>query len=109
MPKGKLRARVALTVRMRLTGPPAAWLCDQVSPKSGEPAMCRLAMWVLLLVLAADSGVALAQDKAEQDKTHVFVDGALSVPGAPKDGDTVPSKFSARNAASDRLPIVAFR
>ena len=38
----------------------------------------------------------------------VFVDGKLAVPGAAADGETVPSKYSARNAAIDKLPIVAF-
>jgi hypothetical protein len=66
-------------------------------------------MWSLLLALAADSGAAMAQGNVEQDKTHVLVDGALTVSGAPKDVDTVPSKYSQRNDASDRLPIVAFR
>ena len=35
----------------------------------------------------------------------VFVDGALNVPGAPKDSETVSAKFSAHNA----LPIMAAR
>jgi hypothetical protein len=39
----------------------------------------------------------------------MFVDGALNVPGAPKDSETVPAKFSAHNAALDKLPIMAAR
>ena len=39
----------------------------------------------------------------------VFVDGALNVPDAPKDSETVPAKFSAHNAALDKLPIMAAR
>jgi hypothetical protein len=38
-----------------------------------------------------------------------FVNGRLAAPGAPQEGATVPSKFSARNAALDRLPIMAMR
>jgi hypothetical protein len=38
-----------------------------------------------------------------------FVDGALNVPGAPKDSETVPAKFSAHNAALDKLPTTAVR
>jgi hypothetical protein len=38
-----------------------------------------------------------------------FVDGALNVPGAPKDSETAPAKFSAHNAALDKLPIMAAR
>jgi hypothetical protein len=37
----------------------------------------------------------------------VFVNGALAVPGAPRDGETVPSKFSQRNAALDDIPTMA--
>jgi hypothetical protein len=33
----------------------------------------------------------------------------LAVPGAATDGETVPSKYSARNAESDKLPTAAFR
>jgi hypothetical protein len=38
----------------------------------------------------------------------IFVDGKLNVPGAPTDVDTVPSKFSQRTAADDKLPIAAY-
>jgi hypothetical protein len=37
----------------------------------------------------------------------IFVDGRLTVPGAP-DGDTVPSVHSARTFADDQLPIAAY-
>jgi hypothetical protein len=39
--------------------------------------------------------------------TAVLVDGRLAVPDAPADGQTVPAKFSERNAALDRLPTMA--
>jgi hypothetical protein len=38
----------------------------------------------------------------------VFVDGALAVPGAPADTDTVPAKFSEKNAADDQLVTVGY-
>ncbi len=38
----------------------------------------------------------------------VFVDGALAVPGAPADSQTVPAKFSQKNAADDELITVAY-
>ena len=41
-----------------------------------------------------------------QEGPPVFKNGRLDVPGAAPDGPTVPSKFSERNAALDRLPIV---
>lgn len=40
---------------------------------------------------------------------NVFVNGVLSVQGAPTDVDTAPAKFSERTAADDRLPIVGYR
>ena len=40
--------------------------------------------------------------------SSTLVNGALAVPGAPTDVDTVPSKFSARTAADDALPIAAY-
>jgi hypothetical protein len=45
---------------------------------------------------------------AKPDQSAVFVDGRLAVPGAPADSQTVPSKFSERNAALDALPTMAF-
>jgi hypothetical protein len=38
----------------------------------------------------------------------VFVNGALAVPGAPANTDTVPAKFSEKNAADDKLITVAY-
>lgn len=37
----------------------------------------------------------------------VFVNGALAAPGAPKDGPTVPAKYSKKNVALDGLPTMA--
>jgi hypothetical protein len=41
-------------------------------------------------------------------QNNVFVDGALAVPGAPANTDTVPAKFSAKNAADDELITIAY-
>src|SRR6476619_1379574 len=38
----------------------------------------------------------------------VFVNGALAVPGAPANTDTVPAKFSPKNAADDKLITIAY-
>src|SRR5262245_24612093 len=38
----------------------------------------------------------------------VFVNGVLAVPGAPANTDTVPAKFSASNAADDKLITIAY-
>jgi len=40
---------------------------------------------------------------------NVFVNGALSVAGAPTDVDTVPAKYSAQNAADDKISIAGYR
>jgi hypothetical protein len=42
------------------------------------------------------------------DPNAVFVNGALNIPGAPQNTETVPAKFSERNAADDRLITVAY-
>jgi hypothetical protein len=51
---------------------------------------------------SSHAGTAKSQDIA------VLVNGALAVPGAANDTDTVPSKFSEKNAADDRLLTVAY-
>jgi hypothetical protein len=45
---------------------------------------------------------------ASSPANAVFVNGALAVPGAPENTDTVPAKFSARNAAHDKLITIAY-
>jgi hypothetical protein len=45
---------------------------------------------------------------SDQPKENaVFINGALAVPGAPTEGETVPAKFSEQNAARDQVPIMA--
>jgi Protein of unknown function (DUF1236) len=45
---------------------------------------------------------------ASPPASAVFVNGALAVPGAPANNDTVPAKFSAKNAADDELITIAY-
>jgi hypothetical protein len=45
---------------------------------------------------------------AMPDESVVLWNGRLTVPGAPVDSQTVPSKFSKRNAELDALPTMAF-
>lgn len=55
------------------------------------------------------------QNGAEEPGSHpaatanpnAFVDGKLNAPGAPADSQTVPSKFSERNAALDKIATMA--
>jgi hypothetical protein len=63
---------------------------------------------VAVTLLFSCAGVALAQERpdatAKPQPGAVFVNGALAVPGAPANTETVPAKFSEQNAADDRLP-----
>jgi hypothetical protein len=45
---------------------------------------------------------------AKPQETAPFVNGRLTAPGAPTDGQTVPAKFSERNDRLDALPMMAF-
>ena len=47
-------------------------------------------------------------DRSAASRRAVFVNGALAVPGASADTDTVPAKFSARNSADDQLITLAY-
>src|SRR5262245_3616528 len=54
----------------------------------------------------SDVGPGAAQQSPAQN--NVFVNGALAVPGAPANTDTVPAKFSTKNAADDELITIAY-
>ena len=64
------------------------------------------------LAFVAGIGLAAAQQQpppnASPPANAVFVNGALAVPGAPANTDTVPAKFSAKNAADDKLVTLAY-
>ncbi len=71
----------------------------------------------LALAFVASVGLAAAQQQpppadqapnAAPPANAVFVNGALAVPGAPANTDTVPAKFSAKNAADDALITIAY-
>src|SRR5262249_31402022 len=67
----------------------------------------RHAMRMILsvLALAARLDAATAQPPPATDARPpqpAFVNGALAVPGAPANTDTIPAKFSEKNAADDR-------
>lgn len=48
-----------------------------------------------------------APTEGQGEGTPALVNGALNAPGAPADSQTVPAKFSKRNDAIDKLPIMA--
>src|SRR5262245_45231663 len=90
------------------------------SKRQGGVAMKHLgtACAALAFVATTASGSAqIVNPPAESDvgpgaaqrppQNNVFVDGALAVPGAPANTDTVPAKFSEKNAAADQLIGVA--
>jgi len=45
---------------------------------------------------------------AKPQDSAALLNGALAVPGAPMDTDTVPAKYSEKNAADDKLITVAY-
>ena len=57
--------------------------------------------------LARRSRAAKFEGTAKDEKAS-FDKGTLTSPGAPKDVDTAPAKFSDRNTADDALPIAGY-
>jgi hypothetical protein len=59
-----------------------------------------------------DNAAPAAQKQPSPDASPpanaVFVNGTLAVPGAPANTDTVPAKFSAKNAADDKLITIGY-
>ena len=62
----------------------------------------------LALAFAGGIGLAAAQQQPPTQPNAAFVNGALAVPGAPANTDTVPAKFSQKNAADDALITIAY-
>src|SRR5437667_9461396 len=67
----------------------------------------------LALSFVAGIGLAAAQQQPppadpQPQSNAAFVNGALAVPGAPANTDTVPAKFSQKNAADDELITIAY-
>jgi hypothetical protein len=57
---------------------------------------------------SAGSDIGLGAAEQPPTQNNVFVNGALVVPGAPANTDTVPAKFSAKNADDDELITIAY-
>jgi hypothetical protein len=57
---------------------------------------------------SAGSGIGVGAAEQPPAQNNVFVNGALAVPGAPMNTDTVPAKFSAKNADDDELITIAY-
>ena len=58
------------------------------------------------IVNPSAGGLGAAEQAPAQN--NVFVNGALAVPGVPANTDTVPAKFSAKNAGDDELITIAY-
>jgi hypothetical protein len=59
--------------------------------------------------IVLSGGQTTAQQAAPNEAAPpALTNGMLTAPGTPTDVDTIPSKFSARTAADDKLPIVAY-
>ena len=48
-----------------------------------------------------------ASQPGMQPQEPAFINGKLAAPGAPQDAQTEPAKFSAKNDAKDKQPLVA--
>ena len=57
---------------------------------------------------SAGSDIGLGAAEQPPAQNNVFVNGALAVPGVPANTDTVPAKFSAKNAGDDELITIAY-
>jgi len=70
----------------------------------------RLRISALALAFAGGIGLAAAQQQpgTQPQPNAAFANGALAVPGAPANTDTVPAKFSQKNAADDALITIAY-
>ena len=93
---GTMLAGTPASLRAQNAGPPAA---SEQQRQADE-------------AVQSPSGKAGKHEPSANAPTHdqpVLSNGALNVPGAPSDSHTVPAKFSERNAALDKLPILAFR
>lgn len=76
---------------------------DKAAKDSGPPATDKSE--------ASRAGTQEPSSKVEstaKDEKGSFDKGTLTSPGAPKDVDTAPAKFSARTAADDALPIAGY-
>jgi hypothetical protein len=81
---------------------------------AAAPAACRRSSVSSRKGAADPSGKAGKEEPSSHAPTEkplqdaVLVNGALAVPGAPTDTDTVPAKFSEKNAADDKLITAAY-
>src|SRR5207247_7987797 len=80
----------------------------ECEPERKEAIMRRdlLRTSAIALVIIGSGGFAAAETQPQSNAA--FVNGALAVPGAPTNTDTVPAKFSQKNAADDELITLAY-
>jgi len=87
---------------MGITPSPGSIVCK-------EEARQRMIFSVLALAASFDFAIAQQPPAANaQPPQAAFVNGALAVPGEPANTDTIPAKFSEKNAADDKLITFAY-
>jgi len=110
----------ASAVAVLVASSPAAW--SQAEPPQGSPSQSLTSprQEDPRQEEAADKAMQTIPGKAGKEEpsshmptvppanTMVLDKGTLTVPGAPQDTDTTPSKYSAQNAADDRLITLAY-
>jgi hypothetical protein len=80
---------------------------QQVSPPADAAQKKQLENWQH--TESGKMGKEEPSSQAEMPKPQgAFLNGALTAPGAPTDVDTVPAKFSQKNADDDKLITVAY-
>jgi hypothetical protein len=99
----------ASTLMLAVLGGIAVVVAQQPSPPPDAQQRTQQENWQ-----HTDSGKAGKEEPSSHASAEkppqnaVFVNGALAVPGAPADTDTVPAKFSAKNAADDQLVTAGY-
>jgi hypothetical protein len=107
-PRSRLRfcfVRRASSHALAITPSPGSIACKEEKRRQAM----RMILSVLALAASLDAAIAQQPPAANaQPPQPAFVNGALAVPGAPANTDTVPAKFSEKNAADDKLITLAY-
>jgi len=93
--------------RARPRAEPSGFTVAHAGAKERQP-IRRDLLRTSALALAFVGSVGLAAAQQPRAQNNALVNGALAVPGAPANTDTVPAKFSQKNAADDKLITLAY-
>jgi Protein of unknown function (DUF1236) len=101
-------------VPLRTTLPIVALICGaglalaQQPPPAGQPAPAAEQQQTGQQTPIGKAGIEEGSAQVPSAPQGPFVNGALAVPGAPANTDTVPAKYSAKNDADDHQIIAAY-